>query len=156
MFKFIASAAIVSLCVIASATSGAAEAGLDAHARGQKTLDIITGGNSAGALATVREMAPDLGDWITDFAYGQVVSRPQLELKTRELATVAALTALGNAGPQLRAHIKGALNAGAKPEEVLEVVMQMAVYAGFPAALNGVTAVKDVFTERGIKPTSAH
>lgn len=156
MFKFIAAAAIGGLIVAANGAASAADAGLDAHARGQKTLDTITGGNSAGALATVREMAPELGDWITDFAYGQVVSRPQLELRTRELATVAALTALGNAGPQLRAHIKGALNAGAKPEEVLEVVLQMAVYAGFPAALNGVTAVKEVFTERGIKPAGAH
>jgi 4-carboxymuconolactone decarboxylase len=72
-------------------------------------------------------------------------------LRTRELATVAALTALGNAPPQLRAHIKGALNAGCTPREVLEVVLQMSVYAGFPAALNGVAAVREVFTERGIK-----
>lgn len=137
--------------------AGAAEnPATDAHARGLQTLDKITAGNSTRVLDNLREVAPDLATWIVDFAYGQVVSRPQLELRTRELATVAALTALGNAAPQLKAHVNGALNAGAKPEEVVEVVLQMAVYAGFPAALNGINVVKDVLTERGIKLTPVH
>ena len=79
-----------------------------------------------------------------------MVARPQLPLQTRELVTVGALTALGNAQPQLKAHIRGALNAGCTPREVLEVIMQMAVYAGFPAALNGLTAAREVFAERQI------
>jgi 4-carboxymuconolactone decarboxylase len=123
----------------------------DHHARGVAALEIITGGGTAKLIEGLQDLAPELGDWVIDFAYGDVVSRPQLDLRTRELATVAALTALGNAPPQLRAHIKGALNAGCTPREVLEVVLQMSVYAGFPAALNGVAAVREVFTERGIK-----
>ncbi|HEY7164021.1 MAG TPA: carboxymuconolactone decarboxylase family protein, partial [Candidatus Binatia bacterium] len=58
------------------------------------------------------------------------------------------LTAMGNAAPQLKAHIDGALNVGCTREEVIEVIMQMAVYAGFPAALNGLFAAKEVFAER--------
>jgi 4-carboxymuconolactone decarboxylase len=123
----------------------------DHHARGVAALEIITGGGTAKLVEGLQDLAPELSDWVIDFAYGDVVSRPQLDLRTRELATVAALTALGNAPPQLRAHIKGALNAGCTPREVLEVVLQMSVYAGFPAALNGVAAVREVFTERGIK-----
>lgn len=123
----------------------------DHHARGVAALEIITGGGTAKLVEGLQDLAPELSDWVIDFAYGEVVSRPQLDLRTRELATVAALTALGNAPPQLRAHIKGALNAGCTPREVLEVVLQMSVYAGFPAALNGVAAVREVFTERGIK-----
>ena len=61
---------------------------------------------------------------------------------------VAALTALGNATPQLKVHIHGALNVGCTKEEVVEVIMQMAVYAGFPAALNGLFVAKEVFSER--------
>ena len=80
--------------------------------RGKATLDIIVGGDSALVLAKLNEFAPELGGWITNFAYGDVVSRPQLDLRSRELATVAALTAMGHAQPQLKAHIKGALNAG--------------------------------------------
>ena len=121
------------------------------RARGEATLETITGGGTAQLRESLADIAPELGDWIVDFAYGDVVSRPALDLRTRELATVAALTALGNAAPQLRAHIKGALNAGCTPREVVEVILQMGVYAGFPAALNGVTAAREVFTERGIK-----
>ncbi|MFT4583717.1 MAG: 4-carboxymuconolactone decarboxylase [Gammaproteobacteria bacterium] len=116
------------------------------------TLDVITGGDTQRRLDTLTDIAPDLGRWITDFAYGDVVSRPGLDLRTRELATVAALTALGNAQPQLKSHIGGALNAGCTPQEVLEVIMQMAVYAGFPASLNGISAAREVFESRGLKP----
>ncbi|MGE0861523.1 MAG: carboxymuconolactone decarboxylase family protein [Gammaproteobacteria bacterium] len=123
----------------------------DYGARGREALDKITGGKTAEAMGAVAETSPELADWIVDFAYGHVVSRPQLDLCTRELATVAALTALGNARPQLVAHVGGALNAGCKPEAIVEVVTQMAVYAGFPTALNGIAVVKEVFGARGIK-----
>lgn len=119
------------------------------HARGMATLDVITG-DAARALAGIGDIAPELAAWIADFAYGDVVSRPALDLRTRELATVAALTTLGHAQPQLEAHIKGALNAGASPREILEVILQMAVYAGFPASLNGVAAARTVFDAQGV------
>ena len=63
---------------------------------------------------------------------------------------MAALTALGHARPQLKSHINGALNAGVSTQEVLEVIMQMAVYAGFPASLNGLSAAREVFESRGM------
>ncbi|HWR26230.1 MAG TPA: carboxymuconolactone decarboxylase family protein, partial [Methanosarcina sp.] len=77
-------------------------------------------------------------------------SRPGLDLKSREIATVAALTALGNARPQLKVHINAALNVGCSKEEIIEIIIQMAVYAGFPAALNAMFAAKEVFQERGL------
>ncbi|MNR54832.1 Carboxymuconolactone decarboxylase family protein [compost metagenome] len=63
---------------------------------------------------------------------------------------VAALTATGNAAPQLKVHIQGALNVGVSREEIVETIMQMAVYAGFPAALNGLAVAKEVFLQNGI------
>lgn len=125
------------------------------HDRGVAALDVITGGESARQLQVLADLAPAMARWITDFAYGDVVSRPGLDLRSRELATVAALTALGNAEAQLKAHINGALNAGCEPAQVLEVILQMAVYAGFPASLNGLTAAREVFTARGIKVSAA-
>jgi 4-carboxymuconolactone decarboxylase len=93
---------------------------------------------------------------VIEFPFGDIYSRPGLDLKTRELGVIAALTALGNASPQLRVHIHGALNVGCSRTEIVEMIMQMAVYAGFPAALNGLYAVKEVFAQRdGIAPTSA-
>ena len=83
-----------------------------------------------------------------EFPFGDIYCRPALDLKSREIAAIAVLTALGNAAPQLKVHIHGALNVGSTRQEVVEVIMQMAVYAGFPAALNGLFAAKDVFKDR--------
>lgn len=153
MTRNIAAALLMVCCAGASAAEGNATP--DYRARGKQALDVITGGTTAQTLAGVAETSPDLAQWITDFAYGQVVSRPQLDLCTRELVTVASLTTQGNATRQLTAHVNGALNAGCKPEAVVEVVTQMAVYAGFPAALNGLAVVKEVFGERNITPEQA-
>ncbi|MBW4527908.1 MAG: carboxymuconolactone decarboxylase family protein [Phormidium tanganyikae FI6-MK23] len=99
-------------------------------------------------MESLKEIAPDLARHIIEFAFGDVYTRPGLDLKSREIATVAALTAIGNAQPQLKVHLHGALNVGCTREEVIEVILQMAVYAGFPAALNGMFAAKEVFAER--------
>lgn len=95
-------------------------------------------------------IAPDFARMLIEFPFGDLYARPGLDLKSRQIATVAALTALGTAGPQLRVHIHGALNVGCSREEVVEVIMQMAIYAGFPAALNGLAAAKEVFAAREI------
>lgn len=120
------------------------------QARGQRTLAAITGSEGTKVVDSLRDIAPELGDWIVSFAYGEVFSRPGLSLCTRELATISALTALGNAQAQLKVHIDGALNVGCKPQEIIEVILQMAVYAGFPSALNGMSAASEVFARRGI------
>ncbi len=142
---------LVALTLAVSTAVPADTASEERHARGIATLDIILGGNSEAALEKLTDIAPEMAEWIVHFAYGDVVSRPQLDLRSRELATVAALTALGNAQRQLKAHIRGALNAGCSPQEILEVIMQMAVYAGFPASLNGISAAREVYETRGIK-----
>lgn len=80
-------------------------------------------------------------------SYGDLYARPGLDLKSREIATVAALTALGNARPQLKIHIAAALNVGCTRTEILETIMQMAVYAGFPTALNGLFAAREAFSD---------
>jgi 4-carboxymuconolactone decarboxylase len=119
--------------------------------RGEETIARITGSEGRKVVDSLRDISPDLGNWIVNFAYGDVFSRPGLALCTRELTTISALTALGNAQPQLKVHIEGALNVGCKPEEIVEVIIQMAVYAGFPCALNGISAAREVFDKRGVK-----
>ena len=78
------------------------------------------------------------------------MSRPGLDLRSRQFATVAALTAMGTAAPQLKVHIAGALNVGCRPAEIVEVILQMAVFAGFPAAINALNLAREVFRERGV------
>ena len=126
----------------------------DRYERGWEKLKEIDGEAGERVIESLKDIAPDLARYTIEFPFGDVYSRPGLDLKSREIATVAALTALGNAQPQLKVHIHGALNVGCTREEVIEVLIQMAVYAGFPAALNGVFAAKEVFEERDEKGLS--
>ena len=116
--------------------------------RGWDKLREIDREQGERVIESLRDVAPDFATYLIEFPFGGVYSRPGLDLKSRELAVVAALTAMGNAAAQLKVHIHGALNVGASPQEVLEIIIQMAVYAGFPAALNGLFVAKDVFKER--------
>jgi len=123
----------------------------DRFTRGWAKLEEIDGEAGERVIESLKDIAPDLGRYTIEFPFGDVYSRPGLDLKSREIATVAALTALGTTASQLKVHIHGALNVGCTREEVVEIMIQMAVYAGFPAALNGVFAAKEVFTERDKK-----
>jgi 4-carboxymuconolactone decarboxylase len=118
------------------------------YLRGWAKLKEIDAEAGEQVITNLSDIAPDFATLLIEFPFGDIYSRPDLDLKTRELAVVAALTALGTAAPQLKVHIHGALNVGALREEIVEVIMQMAVYAGFPAALNGLFAAKEVFANR--------
>jgi 4-carboxymuconolactone decarboxylase len=124
------------------------------YERGWEKLKEVDGEAGEIVIESLQEIAPDLARYIIEFPFGDIYSRPGLDLKSRQIATIAALTALGNAQPQLKVHIHGALNVGCTREEVIEVIMQMAVYAGFPAALNGIFVAKEVFKERDTKGLS--
>lgn len=96
------------------------------------------------------DICPDMAKLVIEFPYGDIYSRPGLNIKSRELITIASLTTLGYAKDQLKAHVDNALNVGCTKEEIIEVIMQMAIYAGFPAALNGLFAAKETFKEKGL------
>jgi 4-carboxymuconolactone decarboxylase len=116
--------------------------------RGLRRLQEVDPEQVGRIVAGLRDIAPDFADYLIEFAFGDIHARPGLDLKTRQIATVAALTALGTAPAQLKVHIGGALHVGCSRQEIVEVIMQMAVYAGFPAALNGLAAAKEVFAEQ--------
>lgn len=114
-------------------------------ARGLEKLREIDGEAGERVVASLADIAPDFARYLIEFPFGDIYSRPGLDLRSREIAVVAALTAMGNAAPQLKVHLRAALNVGVTRQEIVEVIMQMAVYAGFPAALNGLTAAREVF-----------
>ncbi len=116
--------------------------------RGLQKLREIDGEQGDRIVAGLRDLAPDFARYLIEFPFGDIYARPGLDLKTREIATVAALTAMGTARSQLKVHIHGALNVGCTRTEITEVIIQMAVFAGFPAALNGLSAAKEVFADR--------
>jgi 4-carboxymuconolactone decarboxylase len=119
----------------------------DRYARGWAKLKEIDGRAGEHVIESLQDIAPDFARLLIEFPFGDIYSRPGLDLKIRELAVVAALTAMGNAAPQLKVHIHGARNVGCSRQEIVEVIMQMAVYAGFPAALNGLFAAKEIFSQ---------
>lgn len=96
-------------------------------------------------VARLSGIAPDFARYLLEFPFGDIYSRPGLGLRDREIATIAALAAMGTAAPQLKVHIAAGLNVGLSRDEIVEILMQMAVYAGFPAALNGLFAAEEVF-----------
>lgn len=120
--------------------------------RGARALAEIDGEGGQKVVDSLTDIAPDFARYIIEFPFGDIYSRPGLDLRSREIATIAALTALGNAAPQLKVHIQAGLNVGLSRDEITEVIMQMAVYAGFPAALNGLFAAKDVFETKHTMP----
>ena len=119
---------------------------------GLAMLRRVGGKGGETVVESLKDIAPDFARYLVEFPFGDIYARPGLDLKSREIAVVAALTALGNAGPQLKVHLAAALHVGCTREEILEVIMQMAVYAGFPAALNGLSAAKAVFAEQHPEP----
>jgi 4-carboxymuconolactone decarboxylase len=118
------------------------------YERGRAQLKQMLGTTGEQALENIAGISPDMARYVVEFVFGDVHTRPGLDVKTREIVAVAALTALGHAAPQLRAHLHGALNVGCSQQEIVELMIEMAVYAGFPAALNGLFAARDVFAER--------
>ncbi len=82
--------------------------------------------------------------YVIAFGYGDIYARGLLSLRDRQVATIAALAAKGNALPQLRFHIGGGLRAGLSEAEIVEIMLLISVYAGFPAALNGILATPEV------------
>jgi 4-carboxymuconolactone decarboxylase len=88
----------------------------------------------------------DFQRFITETAWGSVWARPGLEIKMRQLLTMAMLAALGR-HEELALHVRATRNTGVTREEVKEVLMQVAVYAGIPAANSAFAVAKRVYAE---------
>lgn len=116
----------------------------DRYAIGLERLAAVDGRDGQAVVESLKAISPDFARYLIEFPFGDIYARPGLDLRQREIATIAALTALGNARPQLEVHIAAGLNVGLSQEEIIEIVIQMAVYAGFPAAINGLNAAKAV------------
>lgn len=121
------------------------------YLKGIKKLEELTSGNgynpAESMLETINAVAPDIGRISMEFVLGEMLSRPGLDTKTREMLNVAVLTAI-QAPIELRLHINIALNAGCTREEIGEIILQQVVYVGFPIAINGMHAAAEVFKER--------
>ena len=119
------------------------------YEKGKEILESIQNKSVEEIFTQIDDIAPDLSRFVIEFPYSEIYSRSDVDLKTRELCTVSALTVLGTI-PQLKEHINAALNVGNSPEEIVEIIMQMSAYCGFPKSINGIVAAKEVFIERNL------
>jgi 4-carboxymuconolactone decarboxylase len=117
-----------------------------------EALGRISQTSGQAVVNSFDDIAPDLGRYIVEFSYGEVFARPNLDPKTRELATVAALTAKSTAADAspLQVHVHAALNVGANRQEVIEAIIHMLPYAGFVPVQQATTLAAEVFAQRGL------
>lgn len=119
----------------------------DRRRRGLETMETIHRHVGTEVAARLAKVSPAFADHLVDYAFGDVYARPGLDLRARQIATIAGLATLGNAETQLKWHIRGGLNVGLTRDEIIEILIQMALYGGFPAALRALTAAGQVFDE---------
>ena len=119
----------------------------DRYKKGIESMRQHLGPKADKYVEAIREIAPLFATVNVEFAFGDLYGDESsvLDQKTRELATIAALTVQGFSMPQLRIHIDAALRCGANQQEVVEIITQMIAYCGFPAATNAIMAAKEVF-----------
>lgn len=120
------------------------------YTTGLKNLSKVDGKGGAAVIQSLENIAPDLGKYIIEFAFGDIYSRPELSLQERELITITSLLTAGGLEPQLTVHINGALNTGITPAKIMEAFIHCIPYVGFPRVLNAVFTAKKVFAEQGI------
>ncbi|KKB72959.1 MULTISPECIES: carboxymuconolactone decarboxylase family protein [Bacillus] len=118
------------------------------YTRGFENLRAIDGEGGRKVIDSLKDIAPDLGRYIVEFAFGDIYSREGLTLKERELITISALTAQGGCEAQLHVHINAGLNVGLTPLQITETMLQCVPYTGFPRVLNAVNVAKRVFQEQ--------
>ncbi|WP_019552217.1 carboxymuconolactone decarboxylase family protein [Propionispira raffinosivorans] len=124
---------------------------LNRFEKGLNKLAEVDGNAGEQVIAALDDIAPDLGKYIVEFAFGDIYCRETLDLKEREMITLASLLTLGGCEAQLNVHINGALNVGIAPEKIIEIFMQCIPYTGFPRVLNAVGVARKVFVDRNIR-----
>ena len=114
---------------------------------GWELLERMDGEAGDRVMESVGSLSPDLARYVVEFAYGDVWARPGLDLKSRKLATVSALIALGHCQPELKVHMNGMLLGGWTRDELIELIIHMSVYVGFPTALDALSVARELFDE---------
>jgi len=120
--------------------------------RGWRRLLEVDADSGERLIESLQDVAPDLGRYVVEFAYGEIFQRPVLDLRQRELVTLSALTTLGGAERELEVHVNAALNVGLSAREVVEAIIHCLPYTGFPRVLNATFVAKRVFAERKVDP----
>lgn len=124
---------------------------LNRYKKGLKIRETIIGRETSQMLTeSLANIAPILDEY-TFRTFEEFDSRSQLDMKQREMITIASLLTQGDTAPQLRIHIQAGLNVGLKPEEIIEIFIQCLPYVGFPRVLNAIGVAKEVLTRHSLR-----
>lgn len=118
--------------------------------RGWELLRQVDDTGGEAVIDSLAGIAPDLGRYIVEFAFGDIYARDGLSLQERELVTIASLLTAGGCEPQLRVHLNGAMNVGVPPQKIVEALIHCVPYVGFLRVLNAVSTAKEVFVLQGL------
>lgn len=116
--------------------------------QGSKNLQMIDGEAGERVIQALQDIAPDVGRYILEFAFGDIYENDVLSFREREIVTITSLLTQGDTKNQLIVHINGSLNVGLTEREVIEVFTHCIPYVGFPKVLNAITIAKEVFETR--------
>ncbi len=116
------------------------------EAAGRQVMGVL-GIDPDAVIASVAELDERFGHTIVEYAFGEVVGRPELDLRTRQLVTLALLAAQGGCEPQLDTHIPATLRAGATRDEIVALFVHLTPYAGIPRTMNALYRAKRLFAE---------
>lgn len=112
---------------------------------GAENLKRIDGEAGQRVMDSLKDIAPAVGQYIMEFAFGDIYSRKGLDLKQREIITISCLLTQGNTENQLKVHLNGCLNVGITEAEIIECFTQCIPYVGFPKVLNAISVAQQVF-----------
>jgi 4-carboxymuconolactone decarboxylase len=116
--------------------------------RGEARFSQLLGDHAAPMLDHMRDIAPDFIEQVLEWEYGRIYDRPGLDLRSREIAVLAACAAIGSPGlGPLKAHVRAAARVGINRVEVQEILMQVSFAAGVPIALQALEAAHQVFAD---------
>lgn len=118
------------------------------YKKGINNLDKIDGKAGKMVINSLRDISPETGQFIIEFAFGDIYERKILNLKQREMITLSSLLTQGDTHNQLIVHINGALNVGLTQNEIIEIFIQCIPYVGFPKVLNAISTAKEVFNSK--------
>lgn len=116
--------------------------------QGIKNLQEIDGEAGERVIESLETIAPDVGRYILEFAFGDIYNKDTLSFREREIVTITSLLTQGDTKNQLMVHINGSLNVGITEEEIIEIFTHCIPYVGFPRVLNAITSAKEVFASR--------
>lgn len=120
--------------------------GNETYQRGLELLETLHGGHVGAAMvAEMQDICPDFSTMTIEWAIGGIMARPGLDLATRELLLVAACASLGNAQPQLRAHMESAAKLGVTRVQMVESLLTLLFYAGGPSVRNALVLIPEVY-----------